>query len=100
MLEPSIGSSGSHTDRTTVLDRIEKKFGGDRFNNPANLEKNRKLNDSIARKLKQVAKIVMYVIPSCSSDDVLEHVRLIGEQQERPRYGDEADAVSAVCTLV
>ena len=42
-----------------VLDRVEKKFGGDRFNNPDNAEKNRKLNDSIIAKLKQVMKVVM-----------------------------------------
>jgi hypothetical protein len=41
------------------LDRIEKKFGGKRFNNPDNYEKNKKLNDSLILKLKQVVKIVM-----------------------------------------
>ena len=42
-----------------VLDRIEKKFGGERFNNPANYEKNKKLNDSLILKLKQLMKVVM-----------------------------------------
>lgn len=42
-----------------VLDKVEKKFGGERFNNPDNHEKNQKLNDSIIKKLKQVSKIVM-----------------------------------------
>ncbi|KAJ9612067.1 hypothetical protein H2200_003662 [Cladophialophora chaetospira] len=41
------------------LDKIEKKFGGERFNNPANYEKNKKLNDSLILKLKQVMKVVM-----------------------------------------
>jgi hypothetical protein len=43
----------------SVLDRIEKKFGGERFNNPDNYEKNKKLNNSLILKLKQVGKIVM-----------------------------------------
>jgi len=41
------------------LDRIEKKFGGDRFNNPENLEKNRKLNENILKRLKQVGMLVV-----------------------------------------
>lgn len=41
------------------LDRIEKKFGGDRFNNPENAEKNKALNANILKRLKQVGMLVM-----------------------------------------
>lgn len=42
-----------------MLDKVEKKFGGERFNDPANYEKNQKLNDNIIRKLKRVGKMVL-----------------------------------------
>ena len=44
---------------TIVLDRIEKKFGGDRFNNPENAEKNKALNANILKRVKQVMGMVM-----------------------------------------
>ena len=44
---------------TIVLDRIERKFGGERFNNPANAEKNKALNANILKRLTQVGKMVM-----------------------------------------
>ncbi|MCJ1456930.1 hypothetical protein MMC28_007296 [Mycoblastus sanguinarius] len=49
-------------DRDTLtkwLDRIEKKFGGDRFNNPDNAEKNKAMNENILKRLKQVGMMVM-----------------------------------------
>lgn len=42
-----------------MLDRIEKKFGGDRFNNPDNDEKNKALNENILKRAKQVMGMVM-----------------------------------------
>lgn len=47
---------------TIVLDRIEKKFGGDRFNNPENAEKNKELNANILKRVKQVMGMVMRVL--------------------------------------
>lgn len=44
---------------TKLLDRIEKKFGGDRFNNPENDEKNKALNENILKRAKQVMGMVM-----------------------------------------
>ncbi|KAF6225233.1 hypothetical protein HO133_010430 [Letharia lupina] len=44
---------------TKLLDRIEKKFGGDRFNNPENAEKNKELNANILKRVKQVMGMVM-----------------------------------------
>ena len=44
---------------TLVLDRIEKKFGGERFNNPENAEKNKALNANILKRVKQVMGMVM-----------------------------------------
>ena len=41
------------------LDKLEKRFGGERFNNPENEEKNRKLNENILKRLKQVAKMAL-----------------------------------------
>jgi hypothetical protein len=41
------------------LDKIEKKFGGERFNNPQNAEKNRRLNANILRRVKQVGMLVV-----------------------------------------
>jgi hypothetical protein len=38
---------------------LEKKFGGERFNNPENAEKNKALNANILKRLKQVAKMAM-----------------------------------------
>lgn len=46
----------------TGLDKIEKKFGGERFNDPANAEKNKKMNANILKRLKQVGGLVMYVL--------------------------------------
>lgn len=42
-----------------VLDRIEKKFGGERFNNPDNAEKNKALNANILKRVKQVMGMVV-----------------------------------------
>lgn len=47
---------------TIVLDRIEKKFGGDRFNNPENADKNKALNENILKRVKQVMGLVMWVM--------------------------------------
>ena len=41
------------------LDKIEKKFGGERFNNPENAEKNKAMNANILKRLKQVGMMVM-----------------------------------------
>ena len=43
----------------TGLDRIERKFGGDRFNNPENAEKNKALNANIVKRLTQVGMMVV-----------------------------------------
>ncbi|CAF9942366.1 MAG: hypothetical protein ALECFALPRED_009715 [Alectoria fallacina] len=54
-------------DRDTInkwLDRIEKKFGGDRFNNPENADKNKALNENILKRVKQVMGLVMQRGPS------------------------------------
>ena len=44
---------------TLGLDKVERKFGGERFSNPANAEKNKALNANILKRLKQVGKLVM-----------------------------------------
>lgn len=44
---------------STGLDRIEKKFGGERFNNPANAEKNARMNQKILKRVKQVGMLVV-----------------------------------------
>lgn len=44
---------------TKLLDRIEKKFGGERFNNPDNAEKNKALNANILKRVKQVMGMVV-----------------------------------------
>ena len=41
------------------LDEFEKKFGGKQFNDPANVEKNRALNENILKRLKQIVMLVM-----------------------------------------
>jgi len=41
------------------LDKLEKKFGGERFNNQENAEKNRAMNANILKRLKQVGMMVM-----------------------------------------
>jgi len=49
------------------LDRIEKKFGGERFDetkHPENAAKNKALNENIIKKLKQVMQIVIQRGPS------------------------------------
>ena len=44
---------------TLGLDKIERKFDGERFKNPANAEKNKALNANILKRLTQVGKMVM-----------------------------------------
>ena len=39
---------------------MERKFGGERFNNPNNEAKNRAMNQKLSKRLKQVAKMAMY----------------------------------------
>ncbi|KAK4697703.1 hypothetical protein P7C71_g420, partial [Lecanoromycetidae sp. Uapishka_2] len=51
-----VGQAAEVDDR---LDRIEKKFGGDRFNNPDNVEKNKALNANILKRIKQVGMMAM-----------------------------------------
>jgi hypothetical protein len=41
------------------LERIEKKFGGERFTNPNNDVKNEALNENIIKKLKYVMTLVV-----------------------------------------
>ena len=42
-----------------VLDRMEKKFFGERFNNPENADKNKELDANILKRVKQVMGMVM-----------------------------------------
>ena len=41
------------------LEKFEKKLGDQRFNDPANVEKNRALNENILKRLKQIVVLVM-----------------------------------------
>jgi hypothetical protein len=43
----------------TVLDKLEHKFGGQRFNDPANDAKNRALNQKIAKRIMTIAPKVL-----------------------------------------
>ena len=43
-----------------MLDKLERKFGGERFNNPNNEAKNRAMNQKLSQRIKQVAKMAMY----------------------------------------
>lgn len=61
------GGASEPDNRDTLtkwLDRIEKKFGGDRFNNHDNDAKNKALNENILKRLKQVGTLVMQRGPS------------------------------------
>lgn len=46
-----------------MLDKLERKFGGERFNNPNNEAKNRAMNQKLSKRIKQVAKMAMYSYP-------------------------------------
>lgn len=45
--------------KITVLDKLEHKFGGRRFNDPANDAKNRALNQKLARRIMTIAPKVL-----------------------------------------
>jgi len=45
--------------KITVLDKLEHKFGGQRFNDPANDAKNRALNQKLARRIMTIAPKVL-----------------------------------------
>lgn len=53
------------------LDKIENKFGGKRFKDPANVEKNRILNENILKRLKQIGMLVMWVRPTLLRVDTM-----------------------------
>lgn len=64
----AICKSSSHISRvvslyanTPVLDKLEHKFGGARFNDPANDAKNRALNQNIAKRLMSIGPMILYV---------------------------------------
>ena len=42
-----------------VLDKLERKFGGERFNDPNNEAKNRAMNQKLSKRIRQVAKMAM-----------------------------------------
>ena len=42
-----------------VLDKMERKFGGERFNNPENEAKNRAMNQKLSKRIVQVGKMAM-----------------------------------------
>jgi len=56
---PTSGEKLICTSHPSVLDKLEHKFGGQRFNDPANDAKNRALNQKLARRIMTIAPKVL-----------------------------------------
>ncbi|KEQ73105.1 hypothetical protein M436DRAFT_82362 [Aureobasidium namibiae CBS 147.97] len=58
------GATGKGPDMICkILDKLEHKFGGQRFKDPANDAKNRALNQKLARRIMTIAPKVLKKLP-------------------------------------